>query len=1202
MNMQFFVLDVFPEAGSVMNVVLFNSLVIFVGASCLAMLLKWLPIRSSTINQSLWLLVLLVGVIFFRVPIEVPSPFSETTYVDAPASQSGIRDGMITTVDSNERWSTPASAVQASNERGFQVDSLKNVEPAENSPTAFISPSEPVANAGQTENVSEEADLPEIEIATSLPDVEQGLPTLNAQSEATSTTPHPLEIAAQQVTTQAQSAEASLRDSLQLSHALFLVWISGGLLLVLCSVSRVWMFRRFIRRDEVVPDDKEVAQWSNEWKAVCAGSGVQRIPRLCLTESIGPGLCPGVMTPSLILPVVLWQELDASQRQAVLRHEAAHLVRRDLWRSLLVRLLGLPHWFNPFAWLAVRRFEEAAEWACDEAATKSSIETGCEFAELLISLTKKSGFQPVVAGQPLTSNKSIKERIARLVQSDDHPHRSLWRTVIMLTVPGFLLAASAIDVRLVAQSEVPSTESTTPANKTPAAPTPGTSDNHPADVASPQPKENAERETPKEVEPAPIETPASADGATGEAAGEPAAASTSSTTKRPPDPIPSLPGFKFSPWYELDENRLWQRIGWKVALTHHPEDIEAFVTLMQTPRFQYDALELDSHLIASLGITRLKELPNIESISLSGGLEVTEQQLRIIVQLPNLRKLDLSNLRLKTDQLTGLADARKLQSLNLTATEITTRAFKSIGNNTSLEELYLGQVRLTEWEPKRDPDYGRNIALRHLSPLTKLRLLEIAASEAGHLEGLDFLPALETLRLLNGFGARTLADSDFEAISRLARLHDLHLPHFPEENQIESLRPLTRLRNLDFSIYTKNIQQTYAVIRQRLPNVRVGANYHQNLDDQTVANFVDTPLSDCLEYLSRLHDLPIFIDEPSFEEFGFRTNEPVVLVLKGVALRSALRLMLSDLGLQAVPHQNGLTVTPTEGSRLYSDDYDLSGVLRGVEAGDNLTARLAVTLQKLITPEIWGQKFPKLPIGDSAEAETGIAAIRSVGTTLTVLAPPMSHLRIDQFVRQISHGEHSTLVDVELRQMIDRYLPNPPPGYKPNAALFVDTPLTDCVEYIQRTYNCPFIIDVVGIEEAGMLVDEPVTRDFKLTTLEDCLDRILTPLKLTWIYEDEVIKVVHRATEAERPKLIVHQLADDFLEPQHPLEKKDWRLRLKTIFYSAGMKSPRYEVWFNRLIVYEPWRAQFRLSRKLDEVLCRPNRIRRRNGSVSETE
>jgi len=1195
MNVQTFMLGVLPEAGSTMNIVLFNSLVILVGASFLAMLLKWLPIRSPAINQSLWFLVLLAGVVLFRVPVDVPSPFSTTSHSDGAAFQLSSQNEKFATAAVDDGLHDHMPAVRADGKSLRAVDSFQNVELA-NGPAASRQRFERLSQLAQADVVASVSS--EIEHSTPHPDSQPGSQKSRVLSERGSAVSLPLQISARLVDTPQTTSHGWSRNSSRVNHTLFLVWISGGLLIVLCSVVRLWMFRRFISRDEMLPADSEATQWADEWNAVCADSEVRRIPRLCFTKSVGPGLCPGITRPCLILPVPLWQKLEVPQRKAVLRHEAAHLVRRDLWKSLLVRLLALPHWFNPFAWLAVRRFEEASEWACDEAATNSSIETGCQFAELLISLTKKNDFRPVVAGQSLATNKSLKERITRLVQSDEPQHRSLWRTAIVLTVPFFLLAASVIDVRLVAQSEVSSTGATTAASR---ASRTSPNDHHPADGDSPHSKENADQAAP--AKPNAGDTPPSADDATGETTDEPAAASTSPATKRPPDPIPSLPGFEFSPWYELDDNRLWQHIGWKVGLTHHPEDIDAFVTLMQTPRFQNDALDLNSHVIASLGINRLKELPNIEAINLGGGLPVTQQQLNSIAELPNLRRLDLTGLQITTDQLAYLAGARKLQSLNLQRTQITTRALKFIGDHSSLEELYLGHVRLTAWDRKRDPDSRRlNVPLRHLSPLKKLRRLQISTSEAGNLEGLEFLPALETLQLLQGFKTLTLADSDFESLSRLSRLHHLQLPHPPDAKQIESLRPLTRLRTLSFPDYDKNIQQTYAEVRSRLPNVRVGANYHPNLDDQTVVNFADTPLSACLNYLSRQHALPIFIDEPSFEEFGYRTNEPINLVLRGTTLRSALRLMLSDLELRAVPHQNGLTVTPIEGNRLYADDYDLSEVLRGVEAGDNLTARLAVTLQKLITPEIWGQEFPKLPIGDSAEAETRIAAIRSVGTTLTVLAPPMSHLRIDQFVRQIIRGENSTLVDVELRQMIDRHLPNPPPGYKPNAALFVDVPLTDCVEYIQRTYNCPIIIDVVGIEEAGMLVDEPVTRDFELTTLEDCLDRILTPLKLTWIYEDEVIKVVHRATDAERPKLIVHQLTDDFLEPQHPLEKEDWRLRLKTISYSAGIKSPRYEVWFNRLIVYEPWRAQYRLSRKLDEMLYQPNRIRRQRYSAEDAD
>ena len=50
----------------------------------------------------------------------------------------------------------------------------------------------------------------------------------------------------------------------------------------------------------------------------------------------------------------------------MLLHEAQHVRRHDILKSLIARVLVLPQWFNPVAWMALRRFDEAAEWACDE--------------------------------------------------------------------------------------------------------------------------------------------------------------------------------------------------------------------------------------------------------------------------------------------------------------------------------------------------------------------------------------------------------------------------------------------------------------------------------------------------------------------------------------------------------------------------------------------------------------------------------------------------------------------------------------------------------------------------------------------------------------------------------------------------------------------------------------------------------------------
>ena len=83
---------------------------------------------------------------------------------------------------------------------------------------------------------------------------------------------------------------------------------------------------------------------------------------------LGPMLCRLPGGYRIVVPRRLWGQLTAAQRGAVMQHELAHYLRGDLWKSFAVRLLALPHWFNPLAWWAVRRFDEGGEWACDESA------------------------------------------------------------------------------------------------------------------------------------------------------------------------------------------------------------------------------------------------------------------------------------------------------------------------------------------------------------------------------------------------------------------------------------------------------------------------------------------------------------------------------------------------------------------------------------------------------------------------------------------------------------------------------------------------------------------------------------------------------------------------------------------------------------------------------------------------------------------
>jgi len=70
----------------------------------------------------------------------------------------------------------------------------------------------------------------------------------------------------------------------------------------------------------------------------------------------------GVFRPRIIIP----EGYELLDLRYILAHESAHIRRKDnLWRIVAVFSASV-HWFNPFAWLFLKKFLEETELACDE--------------------------------------------------------------------------------------------------------------------------------------------------------------------------------------------------------------------------------------------------------------------------------------------------------------------------------------------------------------------------------------------------------------------------------------------------------------------------------------------------------------------------------------------------------------------------------------------------------------------------------------------------------------------------------------------------------------------------------------------------------------------------------------------------------------------------------------------------------------------
>lgn len=157
------------------------------------------------------------------------------------------------------------------------------------------------------------------------------------------------------------------------------------------------------------------------------------------------------------------------------------------------------------------------------------------------------------------------------------------------------------------------------------------------------------------------------------------------------------------------------------------------------------------------------------------------------------------------------------------------------------------------------------------------------------------------------------------------------------------------------------------------------------LGHSTSQHFDETPLVEAIHKLSVAHDIPIVVDGRAIEEIGLSDEEPIVIDLHHVSLRSFLRLMLHDLNLTYTVHDSVLVITTQEASETYLDlrAYRLNSSLAGH------SKEVIAAIRKTIEPRAWDE------VGGYASIEPVIEDVIVVSTTETM------HEQIQDFLDKV---------------------------------------------------------------------------------------------------------------------------------------------------------------------------------------------------------
>jgi len=141
---------------------------------------------------------------------------------------------------------------------------------------------------------------------------------------------------------------------------LALAWLLGCAALTLRLIRGHRRVRRMLAASRPVED----AAALQALRALCAEAGLRTGVELRSSDLIGAPVLHGIRRPVILVPE--WMDsLAGDELRALLAHEVAHVRRRDVLANLAQRVIEIPLFFHPGAWLASRRVTLAREELCD---------------------------------------------------------------------------------------------------------------------------------------------------------------------------------------------------------------------------------------------------------------------------------------------------------------------------------------------------------------------------------------------------------------------------------------------------------------------------------------------------------------------------------------------------------------------------------------------------------------------------------------------------------------------------------------------------------------------------------------------------------------------------------------------------------------------------------------------------------------------
>jgi len=134
-----------------------------------------------------------------------------------------------------------------------------------------------------------------------------------------------------------------------------------------------------------------------------------------VTDSIQTPMTWGVVRPVILLPTYVYA-WSAEERDVVIRHERAHIERRDWMWQAFAQVMTAIFWFQPLMWLAARQLRNEAEHAADDVTLAGGVQAP-EYADRLMAVARQYQRRSPMAAVAMVRHPALADRVAAILDA-----------------------------------------------------------------------------------------------------------------------------------------------------------------------------------------------------------------------------------------------------------------------------------------------------------------------------------------------------------------------------------------------------------------------------------------------------------------------------------------------------------------------------------------------------------------------------------------------------------------------------------------------------------------------------------------------------------------------------------------------------------------------------------------------------------------